>query len=131
MKKKQKQENGKGELLVKTILEAASEKKAKEIVCLDLRDISARVADYFIICHTDSGVHSQSVCEGIVKKVKETLLEKPISREGVQEAAWILLDYANVVVHVFQGSFRTYYNLEGLWADAVTTTYTEEPVTAQ
>ena len=104
--------------LLDTIIEAVKEKKGKEIVSVDLRKISSRVCDYFVICHGDSNVHVQSITRGVEDSVRKLLSEKPFSKEGIQNAQWVLLDYVSVVVHVMQTSYRSYYNLEGLWADA-------------
>lgn len=104
--------------LLDTIVDAVKEKKGKEIVTVDLRKISSRVCDYFVICHADSNVHVQSITRGVEDNVRKLLSEKPFSKEGIQNAQWVLLDYVSVVVHVMQTSYRGYYNLEGLWADA-------------
>jgi ribosome-associated protein len=104
--------------LLDTIIDAVKEKKGKDIVTVDLRKISSRVCDYFVICHADSNVHVQSISRGVEENVRVLLSERPFSKEGISNAQWVLIDYVSVVVHVLQASYRSYYNLEGLWADA-------------
>ncbi|PIX33126.1 MAG: ribosome silencing factor, partial [Bacteroidetes bacterium CG_4_8_14_3_um_filter_31_14] len=88
------------------------------VVTIDLRSITSRVCDYFIICNADSNVHVQSIARGVEDIVKKELSEKPYSKEGLKNSQWVLLDYVSIVVHVLETSFREYYNIEGLWADA-------------
>ncbi len=104
--------------LLDIIIDAAKEKRGKDIISIDLRKLSSRVSDYFVICNADSGVHVQSITRGIEENVKVFLSEKPFSKEGISNAQWVLLDYVSVVVHIMQTQYREYYNLEGLWADA-------------
>lgn len=103
--------------LVKIILDAAFDKKAEEIVSIDLAKVLTRFCDTFIICHAQSTVHVQSIADGIYRKVKKELSQSPSSYEGYENANWILLDYLDVVVHIFQEPFRMHYQLEKLWAD--------------
>ena len=104
--------------LLDTIIDAVKEKKGKDIVSVDLRKITSRVCDHFVICNADSNVHVQSITRGVEENVRVHLSEKPFSKEGITNAQWVLIDYISVVVHVMQTSYRGYYNLEGLWADA-------------
>jgi len=104
--------------LLETIIEAIKDKKGQDVVTIDLRSITSRVCDYFIICNADSNVHVQSIARGVEDIVKKELSEKPYSKEGLKNSKWVLLDYVSIVVHVLETSFREYYNIEGLWADA-------------
>ncbi len=94
------------------------EKKARDIVILDLREMSHAVCDYFIICHGDSTTQVEALADAVETEVREQLGEKPWHREGMENAQWILVDYVDVVVHVFHREAREFYDLEGLWADA-------------
>lgn len=101
-----------------SVITGIQEKKGKEIVRIDLRGLTNRVCDYFIICHADSNTHVKAVCESVEETVKKTHGEKPWKREGMENQEWILLDYSDVVVHIFQKSIREFYQLEELWSDA-------------
>jgi len=104
--------------LLKALINGLEEKKAKNITVLDLTNISGRAFDYFVIADADSGTHVESIAASAEEMAKKELNERPYHTEGWQNAEWILLDYINIVVHVFQRSVREFYNLEGLWADA-------------
>jgi ribosome-associated protein len=104
--------------LAETIKKAILEKKGENVVLLDLKKIQAAVCDYFVICHGNSNIQVAAIAQEIEKEVKQKHQENVYHKEGYENAQWILLDYANVVVHVFQEETRTYYGLERLWADA-------------
>jgi len=104
--------------LLTTIIEAIDEKKAQDIVVLNLSNISSRICDYFVICTGTSNIHVESIVSHVELKVKKILGEYPFSIEGLENAYWVILDYINVVVHVMQPQARGYYELEKLWADA-------------
>jgi len=108
----------KTKLLVKEVVKGIQEKKGKEVTCLDLASIKSTVCDYFIICHGTSNTHVNAIAESVEEMVSLNTGMKPRHREGFSNAEWILLDYLDVVVHVFQQEVRSYYNLEDLWADA-------------
>ena len=94
------------------------EKKAKEIVCIDLRNLKNAVADFFIVCHADSKTHIESIARSVEEFVSIKSKEDPIHKEGFTNAEWILLDYATVVAHIFLKEKRDFYGMERLWADA-------------
>ena len=104
--------------LVEYAIKGILEKKGKNIACLNLKDIATRVCDYFIICEGDSTTQVSAIASSIEEEVKKGTGEKPYHSEGQQNSEWILIDYINVVVHVFQPQIRSFYNLESLWADA-------------
>jgi len=104
--------------LIEFVRKGIEEKKGEEIVTLDIYKINPSVCDYFIICHGNSNTQVSSISEEIQKMVKENLGEKPFHVEGERNAEWVLIDYVNVVVHIFQRDFRTFYDLENLWGDA-------------
>tara|TARA_Y100000739_G_scaffold210252_1_gene200690 strand:- start:2666 stop:3025 length:360 start_codon:yes stop_codon:yes gene_type:complete len=104
--------------LINTIVEGIDDVKGNEISLLDLRDLENRVCDYFIICDGSSNTQVSAIINSVTKKVSKKLKDKPWGIEGAENAEWILLDYIDVVVHVFQKSKREFYDLEGLWGDA-------------
>jgi ribosome-associated protein len=97
-------------------IEAASEKKALNLVVLDVRDLTS-IADAFIICSGRSNRQVNAIANSIVAKLKKHKI-KPLSVEGTGEGHWVLLDYGHVVMHVFYEPVREFFDLEGLWADA-------------
>ncbi|MCL6559669.1 MAG: ribosome silencing factor [Firmicutes bacterium] len=97
-------------------VQAAEDKKAADVTVLDIREVSI-IADYFIICSGRSSTHVQAIVEHIQEKLAGRGLF-PLRREGFREGGWVLLDYGDVVVHVFQEAERRFYNLERLWGDA-------------
>ena len=104
--------------LKNSIIEGVLDGKAKKIVCLDLRNIIGSVSDFFIICQGDSATHIDGINRAIYKKCISDHNEKPWHQEGKGNSEWVLLDYVNVVAHIFHNDAREHYDLEGLWADA-------------
>ncbi|HEY5687795.1 MAG TPA: ribosome silencing factor [Yeosuana sp.] len=107
--------------LISVIISSIEDVKGNEISILDLRDIENTVCDYFIICEGTSNTQVNAISNSIQKKVSKELKDHPWHVEGADNAEWILLDYVNVVVHVFQKHIRDYYDIESLWGDAKTT----------
>ena len=101
----------------------AAERKALDITVLELGGVSS-VTDYFVICSGRSLVHVQSIAERILEGLRE-VGERPIAREGIENGQWALLDYGDVVVHVFQPETRALYDLERLWSRAPRWTFDE------
>ncbi|MEL6673670.1 MAG: ribosome silencing factor [Bacteroidota bacterium] len=99
--------------------------KGRNIVRMDLRNSDGSVTDFFVICTGTSDKHVEALADSVVKEMSD-LGEKPISKEGFEHAEWILLDYVNVVVHIFLGDKREFYRLEGLWGDAEIERFSEE-----
>ncbi|WP_138434802.1 ribosome silencing factor [Winogradskyella algicola] len=104
--------------LITTIIAGIEEVKGKEITILDLRDIENTVCDYFIVCEGTSNTQVNAIVNSIQKLVSKTTKDKPWHIEGTDNAEWVLMDYVNVVVHVFQKHIREYYDIESLWGDA-------------
>jgi ribosome-associated protein len=104
--------------LLDSIVEGMQEKKAKNITVLDLHNIENRIADFFVICDADSGTHVDAIAGSVEEEVMKRTGEKAYHSEGQQNSEWILIDYVNIVVHVFLRETREYYNVEGLWGDA-------------
>jgi ribosome-associated protein len=105
-------------ILAHTIIDGLQEIKAKQITKVDLREVDSAVCDYFIICHGDSNTHVNGISSTVERYVKTEIKERPWHREGKDNAQWILLDYFDVVVHIFFNEARDFYRLEDLWADA-------------
>lgn len=103
--------------IVDVITKAMVDKKALKVVCIDLRKIESASTDYFIVCHGTSSTHVDAIASNVEDEVQKQLAEKPIHTEGYQNSEWILIDYFNVVVHVFLEEKRDFYRLEKLWAD--------------
>ena len=106
--------------LISTIVDGIEEVKGEEINILDLRKIEARVCDYFVICEGTSNTQVSAIVNSISKRVSKSLKDKAWGIEGMESAEWVLMDYINVVVHVFQKHKREHYDIEGLWGDAKT-----------
>jgi len=107
--------------LISVIISGIEDVKGKEINILDLRDIENTVCDYFIICEGTSNTQVNAIVNSIQKKVSKELKDHPWHVEGADNAEWVLMDYVNIAVHVFQKHIREYYDIEGLWGDAKTT----------
>jgi ribosome-associated protein len=106
------------DILANIIIEGMQENKAKEIVSLNLKEIESAVCDYFIICHGTSNTHISAIADSVINETLTTLDDKPFNKEGLGNGEWVLLDYGNVVVHIFQRETRDFYNIEKLWGDA-------------
>ncbi len=105
------------EQIVDLIIEGIKDKKGKEIVSIDISKFENAVCNHFIICHGDSTTQVNAIAQGIEKILEEQLNEKVWKKQGFENAQWVLLDYIDVVVHIFLKESRDFYNLEGLWAD--------------
>ncbi|GMV79351.1 MAG: ribosomal silencing factor RsfS [Planctomycetota bacterium] len=104
---------------------AANDKMAEDIVVYDLRGLSD-VTDYFVIASVQSKLQAKAVLRGI-EDILRPQGERPMSREGSADGQWQLLDYVDVVIHVFSTEMREYYNLEALWGDAPQVEWNDEP----
>jgi ribosome-associated protein len=103
--------------IVKQIVSAMQEKKAQQIVSIDLTKITSAVTKFFIICHAPSKTQVDAIYKNVVETVKENCDAKPFYREGYENSEWILIDYFDVVAHIFLEDIRSFYQLEDLWAD--------------
>ncbi|HMN04364.1 MAG TPA: ribosome silencing factor [Flavobacteriales bacterium] len=104
--------------LVDAVVQGMQEVKAKDIVHFDMRGLPNTVCDHFIICHGDSTTQVEAIARSVEKFTLEKAHEKPWHSEGKENAGWILLDYVNVVAHIFHREAREFYGLDQLWADA-------------
>lgn len=108
--------------LIALVIDGIEEVKGLDITLLDLRELDNTVCEYFVICSGTSNTHVKAIVNSIQKIVSKALQDKPWHVEGAENAEWVLMDYVNVVVHVFQKHIREYYDIEGLWGDAKVTT---------
>ncbi|MEY4522695.1 MAG: ribosome silencing factor [Bacteroidota bacterium] len=104
--------------LCDAIVEGMQDNKAKNIVVLDLREISSAVCDFFVICSGESSTQVDGIGSSVTKYTRKELKEKPWHIEGKTNSEWILLDYVSVVAHIFYKDARPFYDLEDLWSDA-------------
>ena len=111
--------------LITQIIKSIEDSKGLDITLLDLREIENSVCDYFIISSGTSNTHVDAIAATIKKDISKQLQEKPWHTEGERTAEWVLMDYVNVVVHIFQKPIREHYDLESLWGDAKITTFSE------
>lgn len=109
---------------LRVIADAALDKKAQNVVSLDLRAIGTAISDFFVVCNADSTTNVSAIADNIIKEAKEQLGLKPLRMQGLENGFWVILDYGNIVVHIFQTEYRQFYRLEDLWADAVRKEYT-------
>ena len=111
---------------IKVIAEAMLEKKAKDVVAMDLAGIGTAITDNFVICNADSTTQVVAISDNIVEKMWTECHRDPIRSQGRENAFWIILDYGDTVVHVFKTEYREFYRLEDLWADAEKTIFTDD-----
>jgi len=106
------------EVLLKSVVKGIFEKKGHNVLKIDLRKLENRIADYFVICHGSSITQVDAICDSVEDTVRKEAGEKPLHVEGLENCYWVLIDYSNVVVHIFLEEHRNFYSLESLWADA-------------
>ena len=107
--------------LVDEIILGIENVKGQDINQLDLRELDNTPCDFFIVCSGNSNTQVSAIVNSVLKTVSKALQENPFHTEGLDNAEWVLIDYVNVVVHVFQNHIREYYNIEELWGDAKST----------
>jgi ribosome-associated protein len=106
------------ETVLSNIITAMQDKKAKNIISLDLNDIPESVTKYFVICHGTSRTQVDAIYDNVIEEVKKNFNISPFHKEGYENSEWILIDYFDIVVHIFSSDKRNFYKLEELWADA-------------
>ena len=106
------------DILLDNIIKGIQDVKGKDITILDLRKIETSVCKHFVICSGSSNTQVSSISDSIRKLVSKDTGEKPWNTEELNTSDWILIDYSDIVVHVFQQKVRDFYNLEDLWGDA-------------
>lgn len=113
-------------ILLENIINAIQDVKGKEIISLDLRKIDSAICKYFVICTGTSNTHVNSIESNIKKTISRDIGEKPLHIEGNNVGEWVLMDYSDIIVHVFQEKTRAFYNIEDFWGDAKFKNYKEE-----
>ena len=106
------------DVLSNWVVEGMLEKKAQDVVVMDLREIKHAIADYFVICSGNSDTQIDAISESIEDEIHKRSKQNPWKKEGQQNKEWVLLDYVDVVAHVFNKEKRSFYGLEELWGDA-------------
>ncbi len=106
------------EVLLNSIIKGIFAKKGLNVLKIDLRKLENRIGDYFVICHAASGTQVGAICDSVEDTVRKEAGEKPMHIEGLENNFWVLLDFGNVIVHIFLEEYRNFYSLESLWADA-------------
>lgn len=104
--------------LIRYAVKGIEEKKGADVVCINLKKIPNSACDYFVICEGSSRTQVQAIADSVEEFVKKNTGDHPWHVEGRQNAEWVLIDYVDVAVHIFQPEARSHYNLENLWADA-------------
>lgn len=104
--------------LISVILKGIDDVKGEDIQLIDLREIENTVCDYFIVCSGNSNTQVNAISGSVQKIVSKELKDKPWHIEGKDNSEWVLMDYVNVVVHIFQKHIRDFYDIESLWGDA-------------
>jgi ribosome-associated protein len=105
-------------VLLEGVIKGIFEKKGQNVLKIDLRKLDTRITDYFVICHAPSGTQVSAICDSVDDTVRKETGEKPLHVEGLDNCFWVLLDYGNIIVHIFLEEYRKFYSLESLWADA-------------
>jgi ribosome-associated protein len=103
---------------LKVIADAMLEKKGQDVVSLDLKPIGTAISDYFIVCNADSTPAVCAIADNVEDEMIVKCKTKVVRQQGRENAFWIIMDYGNIVVHIFQTEYREFYRLEDLWADA-------------
>ncbi len=118
--------NDNPDFVMEQVVAAMLEKKGHNVVSLDLSEIPNAVTKYFVICHGSSKTQVDAIYDFVLEHVKKECGINPYRKEGYQNAEWILIDYIDVVVHIFKEETRAFYGLEELWGDAKFKYYNKE-----
>ena len=113
-----KKKSDETDVLLENVIKGIFEKKGQNVLRIDLRKLENRITDYFVICHASSGTQVSAISDSVEDTVRINTGEKPLHVEGLDNCFWVLLDYGNVIVHIFLEEYRKFYSLESLWADA-------------
>lgn len=104
--------------LVNNIVAACQDRKAKNIVIIDMTDLPGTICQYFVVCEGNTPIQVSAISEEIIDSLKKKSKERPITADGLRESRWVGIDYGTVIVHVFIPELREFYDIEHLWADA-------------
>jgi ribosome-associated protein len=113
-----KKKTGEADLLLTSVEKGIFEKSGQNVLKIDLRKLENRITDYFVICHAASTTQVSAISDSIDDTVRKEAGIKPLHVEGLDNNFWVLIDYGEVVVHIFLEEYRNFYNLESLWSDA-------------
>ena len=116
--KKEKKSQASASTLIRYAIKGIEEKKGNEIVCINLKKIPNNACDYFVICEGNSRTQVQAIAGSVEEFVEKNSGARPWHVEGLENGEWVLMDYVDVAVHIFQREARSHYNLENMWADA-------------
>jgi len=105
--------------LLSSVIEGILSKKGLDVVSIDVRNLASGVCDYFVVCHGNSRTQVEALANSVEDTVRINTGQKPGHREGYQNAEWILLDYFDIVVHIFQPEVRQYFRIENVWGDGI------------
>lgn len=123
---KEKENELSSEALSRIIVNGMLEKKASDVIVMDLRKVQSAITDFFIICSGNSDTQIEAIATSIDKEVYKAAQQSPWHKEGFQNKEWVLLDFVNVVAHVFNKEKRAFYDIESLWGDADITEIDEQ-----
>ncbi|MBC8319112.1 MAG: ribosome silencing factor [Bacteroidetes bacterium] len=112
--------------ILKQVVTAMQDKKAHHIISLDLRKINDSISQFFVICHAPSTTQVVAIYDNVLKIVQKNCGIKPFHCEGYENSEWILIDYFDIIIHIFREDIRNFYKLEELWADAALKNYQSE-----
>ncbi|MDD2537844.1 MAG: ribosome silencing factor [Bacteroidales bacterium] len=110
---------------IRIIAEAMLDKKAQDVFSMDLRKLESTICDFFVICHADSGVQVAAIADQVEEQMLLKAKRHVRRSQGKENRFWVILDYSDIVVHIFQTEYRRFYRLEELWADAETQHYND------
>lgn len=105
--------------IFKAVIEAIQNKKGEHILSIDLKKLPEAVSDYFVLCDANSGLQVKAIADHVEEVVFDKVEEEPFRKEGFSNLKWVILDYVNIVVHIFQSEEREFYNLEEMWQDGM------------
>ena len=111
---------------LRVMADAMLDKKAQCVTGIDLRPLGTAIADYFMICNGDSTTNVNAIADSVIEKMKE-LGRRPLRTQGMENNFWIIIDYGDIVAHIFLTEYRQFYRLEDLWADAPRKEYKDRP----
>lgn len=109
--------------ITELIIDCIQDIKGKNIVRLDLRELDDAPTDFFIVCEGESSTQINAIADNVVRRLKQEIGLRPSHTEGKQSANWVLVDYFDIIVHVFYPETRSFYEIEDLWSDATQTEY--------
>ena len=110
---------------LRVMADAMLDKKAQNVVDIDLRQIGTAITDHFMICNGDSTTNVNAIADSVIEKMRTELGRKPLRTQGFENGFWIILDYGDIIAHIFLTAYRAFYRLEELWADAPRKEYKE------